>query len=99
MVLRVRDVPLVAVRPGARERRTQPLARALAGLLGLALVATACGGAVGSSPRRSGDAAPAERATASAPLTTTLTDVRTGERFTLGGFSGKVTFFIAMAVW
>jgi hypothetical protein len=32
-------------------------------------------------------------------LTTTLADVRTGERFTLGGFSGKVTIVLAMAVW
>jgi hypothetical protein len=32
-------------------------------------------------------------------LTTSLTDVRTGERFTLGGFGGKVTIVLAMAVW
>lgn len=32
-------------------------------------------------------------------LTTQLTDVRTGERFTLGGFQGKVVLGIAMAVW
>lgn len=32
-------------------------------------------------------------------LTASLTDVRTGERFTLGGFSGKVTLVLAMAVW
>lgn len=28
-----------------------------------------------------------------------LADVRTGERFTLGGFPGKVTIVQAMAVW
>jgi hypothetical protein len=32
-------------------------------------------------------------------LTIPLTDVRTGERFTLGGFEGKVVMGIAMAVW
>jgi hypothetical protein len=32
-------------------------------------------------------------------LTAPLTDVRTGERFALGGYPGKVTLVIAMAVW
>jgi hypothetical protein len=32
-------------------------------------------------------------------LTTTLTDVRTGAPFTIGGFPGKVVLVIAMAVW
>lgn len=32
-------------------------------------------------------------------LTTSLTDVRTGAPFTIGGFPGKVVLVIAMAVW
>jgi len=32
-------------------------------------------------------------------LTIALTDVRTGERFTLGGFPGKVAIVQGMAVW
>lgn len=32
-------------------------------------------------------------------LSIRLTDVRTGEQFTLGGFPGKVVLGIAMAVW
>lgn len=32
-------------------------------------------------------------------LTFELTDVRSGEKFTLGGFSGKVVLVQAMAVW
>lgn len=32
-------------------------------------------------------------------LTFELTDVRSGERFTLGGFAGKVVLVQAMAVW
>lgn len=32
-------------------------------------------------------------------LTIDLTDVRTGERFTLGGFGGKTVIVEGMAVW
>jgi len=32
-------------------------------------------------------------------LTTSLTNVRTGAPFTIGGFPGKVVLVIAMAVW
>jgi len=77
--------------------------RSLAFLMALALIVAACGSA-GSTPGRS-TAGPTEpgsgTAAASGPalLTIPLTDVRTGERFTLGDFPGKVTFFIAMAVW
>lgn len=56
-------------------------------------------------PATQAPAAPAAtldpKAQASRPafLTIALTDVRTGERFTLGGFQGKVVLGIAMAVW
>ncbi|MGH2377056.1 MAG: hypothetical protein ACRDGT_01115 [Candidatus Limnocylindria bacterium] len=44
-------------------------------------------------------AGPAEPPADPSFLAIPLTDVRTGEQFTLGGFPGKVTFFLAMAVW
>ncbi|MSQ37654.1 MAG: hypothetical protein EXR61_05000 [Chloroflexi bacterium] len=46
-------------------------------------------------------AAPAVPAVAPLPayLATTLTDVRSGARFTLGDFRGKVTIVEGMAVW
>jgi len=42
---------------------------------------------------------PGATAGAAAFLGTPLTDVRTGEAFTLGGFAGKVVIVQAMAVW
>ncbi|OGT93029.1 MAG: hypothetical protein A2083_00890 [Gemmatimonadetes bacterium GWC2_71_9] len=67
--------------------------RSLTLALALAVTVLSCGG--------SGLSADPPSGTASDPgfLSIPLTDVRTGERFTLGGFPGKVTFFIAMAVW
>lgn len=57
----------------------------------------------GATPGPAGTTAPAATAAPAtarpAFLTTTLTDVRSGERFTLGGFGGKVTLVLAMAVW
>lgn len=57
------------------------------------------------SPTPSDTASP-DRTTTTAPKTatspilhTTLTDVRTGERFTLGGFGGKTVIVQGMAVW
>jgi hypothetical protein len=72
-------------------------------LTAVAVTVAACGG-TGSSPNQPATDAtsPTGEAAAAAStsiLTVPLTDVRTGERFTLGGFPGKVTFFIAMAVW
>lgn len=43
--------------------------------------------------------APATQAARPAFLGIRLTDVRSGEQFTLGGFQGKVVLGIAMAVW
>ena len=66
------------------------------------LVVAACGGsgAAPAAPATSpGLPAPATAAARPAFLTATLTDVRTGERFTIGGFPGKVTLVLAMAVW
>lgn len=89
--------------------------RILAAIATFALVAASCGGAatpVGRSPAQTDAVAAGGVAQATAAATgagkaaaqpaylmTRLTDVRTGETFTLGGFDGKVTFFIAMAVW
>lgn len=58
----------------------------------LTVILAACGTARSSDPS-------AATGTDAHFLAITLTDVRTGEGFTLGGFPGKVTFFIAMAVW
>lgn len=44
-------------------------------------------------------AAPATAAPFAAFLGTTLTDVRSGERFTLADYKGKVTIVEGMAVW
>jgi hypothetical protein len=74
----------------------------------LSLVAAACGG-IGT-PRPTARRATAPPAAAATPppsptavrpvfLTTSLTDVRTGAPFTIGGFPGKVVLVIAMAVW
>ncbi len=79
--------------------------RSVALLLIAAVVATSCAGVPGSArsstrPTAGGAAASAATgASAADVLDLPLTDVRSGERFTLGGFGGKVTFFIAMAVW
>ena len=85
--------------------------RALSIAVLIALVAAACGGrgappsAIRSAPRPSVAAsaplAPVVTPDASRPvfLTTSLTDVRTGAPFTIGGFPGKVVIVIAMAVW
>lgn len=43
-------------------------------------------------------AAPSQPSTAPV-LAIQLTDVRTGERFTLGGFPGKTVIVEGMAVW
>ena len=43
--------------------------------------------------------APTTTAKRAAFVTTQLTDARTGERFTLADFPGKVVLGIAMAVW
>lgn len=67
--------------------------RFLAIAAALGLVVLSCGA--------SGLSADSSSGSASDPafLSIPLSDVRTGEQFTLGGFSGKVTFFLAMAVW
>lgn len=61
--------------------------------MALVLTAGSCGG--------SGLSADPPSGTVRDPafLSVPLSDVRTGEEFTLGGFPGKVTFFLAMAVW
>jgi hypothetical protein len=74
----------------------------------------ACGGSSalpGATPSGSTTAAPSAAASAtptgaatstaaaSAVLRIALTDVRTGERFTLGGFVGKTVIVEGMAVW
>lgn len=57
------------------------------------LLVAACGGPAASPPSA---VEPAELA---AILAAPLKDVRTGESFTLGGFSGKVVLVEGMAVW
>jgi hypothetical protein len=48
----------------------------------------------------SATAAATAAATATSPiLRTELTDVRSGSRFTLGGFAGKTVLVLGMAVW
>ena len=90
---------------GRRLRRAAMLA------LTVAVVANSCGGAA--TPARTTASAPAAATTSAltstAPTSTTakraafvttpLTDARTGERFTLADFPGKVVLGIAMAVW
>jgi hypothetical protein len=89
--------------------------RALAAAVLVSLVIAACGGAgAPSSAVRSTPPPPVATASApvapvgpvatadpSKPafLTTSLTDVRTGAPFTIGGFPGRVVLVIAMAVW
>ena len=44
--------------------------------------------------------APTSAASATSPiLRAELTDVRSGSRFTLGGFAGKTVLVLGMAVW
>jgi len=69
-------------------------------LVVLALLAAACGGPT--TPTSTAPTATLQTASVAARpafLTVRLTDVRTGEAFTLGGFPGKVVLGIAMAVW
>lgn len=89
--------------------------RPLIALVVLALVASSCGGSAAPAPAATAPptAAPSlaptadpttAAATAPAPggpafLTAPLTDVRSGETFSIGGFPGKVVLVIAMAVW
>lgn len=78
------------------------------------IIACACGGpatAPSATPTTSLPAATATNAVPSATPTNVaaatpapilrfeLTDVRTGERFTLGGFAGKTVIVQGMAVW
>lgn len=86
--------------------------RVLAGcgaLVALGALSNACGGpaaapgaspARATSPTRAPTSPPATAARQSKPyLFISLTDVRTGERFTLGQFAGKVVVVESMAVW
>ncbi|GAC1648479.1 MAG: hypothetical protein NVS9B11_21410 [Candidatus Dormibacteraceae bacterium] len=87
--------------------------RLFGSLLAAVLVLGACSTAapasatpapVGASPSVASSAAlSAASSAAVAPfaafLSTTLTDVRSGERFTLADFKGKVTIVEGMAVW
>ena len=88
--------------------------RPLALVVLLSFVVSACGGTgTPRSTLRPATAAPAAATAPGAPttapgapaaarpvfLTTSLTDVRTGAPFTIGGFPGKVVLVIAMAVW
>ena len=86
------------------------VAALLVGACGTAAPATAAPQAVTSgvaAPPASAPAAPAAPGTPAAPaaaplaafLAMPLTDVRSGERFTLGDFKGKVTIVEGMAVW
>lgn len=83
--------------------------RAVAALL-VILVAGSCAGGPGAGSASTRPAAPgagvasATVAAASSPalatlLTTRLTDVRSGQTFTLAEFSGKVVIVEGMAVW
>jgi uncharacterized lipoprotein YajG len=66
----------------------------------LALLAAACAAPPASTSTPPSTAAPTSgAATPAAFLAMQLTDVRTGERFTLGGSSGKVVIVEGMAVW
>ena len=76
----------------------------------IALLMAACGSATPAAPAPAGavtaPGTPAPSgATSGAPaqaaafMTIALTDARTGERFTLSDFTGKVTIVEGMAVW
>lgn len=83
-------------------------ARLLCLALALALASAACAGAAPASADGATSRAPVEPTSATTVATTTvppsfltmpLIDVRTGERFTLASFPGKVTIVEGMAVW
>lgn len=76
---------------GASPAATSPAANSPGAVPATAALATASPGTA-TGAARTGAPRPAF-------LTIPLTDVRTGERFTLGGFEGKVVIGIAMAVW
>jgi len=66
----------------------------------LALLIAACAAPPASTSTLPSTAAPTSgAATPASFLAMQLTDVRTGERFTLGGSSGKVVIVEGMAVW
>jgi hypothetical protein len=83
------------------------------GLLAFALVVASCGGAAAPTARPASaetSAAPTAAETIAPPASPTstdraaflsirLSDVRTGQAFTLGDFPGKVTLAQSMAVW
>jgi len=85
--------------------------RALAAVLGLTVIAAACSSTPeyttlpaptsSATPATGAATQPAATVSPATPsyMTMTLTDVRTGERFTLGGFAGKVVIVEGMAVW
>ena len=83
------------------------VAALLVGACGTAAPATAAPQAVTSGVAAPPASAPAAPGTPAAPaaaplaafLAMPLTDVRSGERFTLGDFKGKVTIVEGMAVW
>jgi hypothetical protein len=55
--------------------------------------------ATSAGPSVTSTSAPTSTSATSPVLRTTLIDVRTGERFTLGGFTGKTVIVEGMAVW
>lgn len=77
--------------------------------LTVAVVANSCGATSARTTASAPAAATTSALTSTAPTSTTakrpafvtmqLTDARTGERFTLADFPGKVVLGIAMAVW
>ena len=87
------------------------LSLAVAFVAGVACGDPATPPVAGASPSRSvltptvapASASPTSAATSTAAtspvLRIVLTDVRTGERFTLGGFAGKTVIVEGMAVW
>jgi len=97
--------------PSRARRGALPTLRTVkAALLSFALVVMACGpgGPVSrtTAPTDAPSPAPETASPTAAPtpagpafLTMTLTDVRSGETFTLGQFRGSVTIVQGMAVW
>ena len=64
----------------------------------IALLVAACGSSTPAAPAPAGATSAAAAQTA-AFMTIPLTDARTGERFTVADFKGKVTIVEGMAVW